>query len=98
MTEGLHEERLKKLLLNAVNIYLSRRADEFGFCYAEAIVLANDSRSARILIAGPKGSSAKKAVASLKEHKSDLNEIFRNSFSVRFIPRLIFIYDEKTDI
>ncbi len=98
MPNSLKKDKILELVRHGVDIYLSQNVDKLGFLHIIDVNMSEDLKTAFIYIACPVEKNEKNLENVIVKDRHLISEIFKESFSSKYTPRINIICLKETDV
>jgi len=98
MQKSIRREKLIEYIKHSVDIYLSQNVEKLGLVHIIDVNLSEDGKTAFIYISCPTHQNEKKLENSIIKDRRAISEIFKKTFSSKYIPRTKIICVKEIDV
>jgi ribosome-binding factor A len=91
MQRSIKRDKIIEFVKHGVDLFLAQHSDEYGFSHVIDVNMSEDLKTAYIYFSCPVEKNEKTMENKIVKDRSEIFELFKESFSSKFMPRTQFI-------
>jgi ribosome-binding factor A len=98
MQRGIKREKIIEFVRHSVDLYLAQHSDEYGFSHVIDVNMSEDLKTAYIYFSCPVEKNSKTLENKIVKDRTEIFELFKESFSSKFMPKTKFVCIKEQDV